>query len=385
MTSLSEPSSPSAGSPQSSPAPGKSPTPRAPAGNHRQAMRTQAMVVAFYLLDALLMGVCAMHGAIPPLSALAYGVAGCGSTVLFAIVVRKGLHRRMGGAWFTTLQLLTACGLMLVTAAAVPQIGVLLVLTMIVAVATAALQLPLRHVLAVSGLIAAISLALLLMHGNRFSMPLDNPWLRLTSGIWFAVVLAKVAVINLIGTQIRNALSASNAQLALALTQVRELSERDELTGMRNRRSILTLLGEERARFARGGPAFAVAILDLDHFKRVNDQHGHAMGDKVLRTFADTVAATLRTTDRIARFGGEEFLLLLPNAGEARLAILAAERIRCAVNEYPWKDLAPGLELTCSIGLTTSRAGEDVAGMLERADAALYRAKSDGRNRVRFE
>lgn len=346
-------------------------------------MRTQAMVVAFYLLDALLMGVYAMLGTLPPLTAVAYGAAGCGTTVLFAIVVRMGLHRRMGGAWFTTLQLMTACGLMLVTAAAVPQVGVLLVLTLVVAVATAALQLPLRHVLAVSGLVAASSLALLLVHGSRFSMPLDDPWQRLTSGTWFAVVLAKVAVINLIGTQIRNALYASNAQLAVALAQVRELSERDELTGLPNRRSMLTLLGEERARFARGSAAFGVAILDLDHFKRVNDQYGHAMGDRVLRTFASTVATTLRSTDRIARFGGEEFLLLLPDAAEARLAALAAERIRSAVHEYPWKDLAPGLEVTCSIGLTTSRAGEDVADMLERADAALYRAKSEGRNLVR--
>jgi diguanylate cyclase (GGDEF)-like protein len=305
--------------------------------------------------------------------------------VLFAFVVRKGFHRRIGGAWFTTMQLLTALGLMLGTAAAVPQIGLLLMLTMIVAVATAALQLPLRHVLVVSGLVAVVSLALLLIYGHRFSMPLDDAGLRLTSGIWFAVVLAKVAAINLIGTQMRIALFASNAQLAQALTQVRELSERDELTGLQNRRSILTLLGEERARFARGGLAFGVAILDLDHFKRVNDQYGHPMGDKVLQTFANIVAATLRSTDRIARYGGEEFLLLLPNTNEERSAELAAERIRCVVAEHPWADIAPDLQVTCSIGLTTSRAGEDVAQMLERADAALYRAKSEGRNRVRVD
>lgn len=366
----------------SSPASVETPASRAPAGRLGRAMRTQAMVLAFYLLDTLLMGAYALHGTLPPFAAVAFGAAGCGLTGLFAAVVRMGIHRRMGGAWFTTLQLLTACSLMLITAAAVPQIGMLLMLTMIVAVATAALQLPLRHVLAVSGLIAAFSLAILWVHGNRFSMPLDDGGVRLLSGLWFAVVLGKIAAINLIGAQMRKALSASNARLAQALTQVRELSERDELTGLQNRRSILALLTEERARFARGGLAFGVAILDIDHFKRVNDRFGHAMGDEVLRTFAKIVAGSLRSTDRIARFGGEEFLLLLPNTTEARLAVLAAERTRRAVDEYPWTDLAADLKVTCSIGLTMSRAGESAAEMLERADASLYRAKSEGRNLV---
>ncbi|HPM66358.1 MAG TPA: GGDEF domain-containing protein [Piscinibacter sp.] len=361
----------------------EAPAPRAPTDHLRRAMRTQIMVLSFYLVDALLMAGYAVHGALPPVAPIAFGAAGFGLTGLFAVMVRMGLHRRMGGAVFTTLQLLSACSLMLVTAAALPQIGMLLLLTLIVALATAALQMPLRHVLAVTGLIAAFSLALLLSNGNRFRMPLDDGWLRLLSGLWFAVVLAKIVAINLIGAQMRKALSASNSRLEAALTQVRELSERDELTGLQNRRSILALLTEERARFSRGGLAFGVAILDIDHFKRVNDRHGHAMGDEVLRAFAKIVAGRLRSTDRIARYGGEEFLLLLTNSPEAPSAQLAVERLRCAVAEYPWSDLAAELQVTCSIGLTMSCAGEGVAEMLERADAALYRAKSDGRNAVR--
>lgn len=345
-------------------------------------MRTQAMVVAFYVLDTLLMAAYALHGTLPLVAAVAYGAAGCGLTGLFAFAVRRGLHRRVGGERFTTIQLLTACSLMLVTAAAVPQIGMLLMLTMIVAVATAALQLPLRHVLAVSGSIAVASLALLLWRGDRFGVALDDAWLRLFCGLWFAVVLGKIAVINLIGTQMRTALSDSNTRLADALMQVRELSERDELTGLQNRRSILALLTEERARHLRGGPAFGVAIVDIDHFKRVNDRHGHAMGDEVLRTFAKIVSGSLRGSDRIARFGGEEFLLLLTNTTEVRWGTLAAERLRCAVEAYPWNHLAEDLQITCSIGLTMSRAGESDAEMLERADASLYRAKSEGRNAV---
>ncbi len=340
------------------------------------------MVLAFYLLDALLMAVYAAHGILPAAAVLAYGAAGCGFTVLFAVAVHRGLHRRMGGARFTMIQLLCASSVMLVTAAALPQIGVPLMFTVLVAVGTAALQLPLRHVVAVSALIASATLVILLTHGERFGMPLDNGRLRLLSGLWFAVVVGKIAVISLIGTRMREALSASNARLAEALEHVRELSERDELTGLPNRRSILALLDEERARFARGGLPFGVAILDIDHFKRVNDRFGHAMGDEVLRDFAKIAASNLRSTDRIARYGGEEFLLLLPATGEARLASLAAERFRNATESFAWNRLAPDLRVTCSIGVTVSRAGETVAEMLERADACLYRAKSAGRNAV---
>ncbi len=346
-------------------------------------MRTQVMVLAFYLVDTLLMVALAANGILPVLAPVAFGIAGCALTGMSALVVRLGLHRRMGGATFTTWQLLSACGLMLFTAAAVPQIGMLLFLTLIVALATAALQLPLRHVLAVAGVIAAFSLALLQVHGTRISMPLGDPWSRVVSGLWFAIVLAKIAAIHLIGAQMRKALSASNSRLAAALTQVRELSERDELTGLQNRRSILALLAEERARHARGGPAFGVAILDIDHFKQVNDRFGHGMGDEVLRAFAKLVAGNLRSTDRFARYGGEEFLLLLLNSPETPLVELAAERLRCAVDDHAWSSIAADLKITCSIGVTMSRSGEDAAEMLERADAALYRAKACGRNAVR--
>jgi len=347
------------------------------------ATRTQLMVLTFYLADTVFMGAFAALGAIPASAAMAYGAAGCGLTAFFLVVVRMRLHRRLSGASFTATQLLTACSLMIITAAAVPQIGLLMLMTLITAVATAALQLPLRQLLVISVFLAAFTLAQLLTDGHRFGMPLGSGWLRLFSGLWFALILAKIAAISLMGTQMRKALSASNARLAAALTQLRELSERDELTGLKNRRSILALLAEERARFARGGLGFGVAILDIDHFKQVNDRLGHAMGDEVLRVFAKIAAGKLRSTDRLARYGGEEFLVMFPNTSDEPSLSVAAERLRCAIEEHPWSDLAAGLMVTCSIGVTLSRAGEDIGDMVERADAALYRAKAAGRNAVR--
>ena len=127
-----------------------------------------------------------------------------------------------------------------------------------------------------------------------------------------------------------------------------------------------------------------MAIVDIDHFKRVNDRHGHAMGDEVLRVFAQLATGVLRGTDRIARYGGEEFLLLLCPTPEAPAAQLAAERLRSVVAGHAWSALALDLDVTCSIGLTMCRAGEGSAEMLARADAALYQAKSEGRNAIRL-
>lgn len=271
---------------------------------------------------------------------------------------------------------------MLATAASFPQIGILMLMTLIIAIATAALRLPLLYVLIISSLIAAVTLTLFQTAGATIAIPLNEWRSRLLSGIWFAVNLAKIATINRVGTEMRSALAVTNAKLAEALIRLRDLSERDELTGLQNRRSILALLAEERARFARGGPVFGVAILDIDHFKQVNDTFGHATGDVALRAFAKVVGSALRSTDRLARYGGEEFLLLLPNAGEAASVLLAAERVRRAVEEHTWAEIAPDLKVTCSIGTSVSLSGEGVAEMIERADAGLYRAKAGGRNVV---
>jgi diguanylate cyclase (GGDEF)-like protein len=271
---------------------------------------------------------------------------------------------------------------MLATAAAVPAVGLLLLMTLLVALATAAVQMPRRHVLAVTLFVGLCALLLVLVRAEALGLPLADRWERLLSGLWFGVVLAKIAVINLIGSALRQALVDSNQRLGVALAQVRELSERDELTGLANRRSVMVQLEQAVARCNGGGAPLAVALLDVDHFKRVNDRHGHAVGDEVLRGFAGAVAARLRSSDRVARYGGEEFLLLLPGCGEAAAAEQAAHRVRLAVAQHAWDGLVPGLQVTVSAGVSLCQPGDTVAQLLQRADAALYRAKAAGRNTV---
>lgn len=166
--------------------------------------------------------------------------------------------------------------------------------------------------------------------------------------------------------------------------RLEELSNHDALTGLSNRRHFYELAAQEIQRATRLGSPLAVAMLDVDHFKRVNDQHGHATGDLVLKTLSATCRAVLRQVDVVARFGGEEFVLLLPHTG-LETAISVLERLR-EVLGHKQVETTTGAPLgfTVSIGLTLMQAGEsDVDAMLARADAALYEAKRLGRNQVR--
>jgi diguanylate cyclase (GGDEF)-like protein len=148
----------------------------------------------------------------------------------------------------------------------------------------------------------------------------------------------------------------------------------DPLTGVSNRRYLLRQLDRLVANARRHGHALSALMLDVDRFKELNDEHGHAAGDRVLAGVAAAVRGRLRAEDHLGRLGGDEFLALLPDAG-AQAAATAAEGLRSSV-------AAAGLSASVSVGWSTW-AGEDAERLLERADAALYAAKAAGRDRVR--
>jgi diguanylate cyclase (GGDEF)-like protein len=162
---------------------------------------------------------------------------------------------------------------------------------------------------------------------------------------------------------------------------LRALAMIDDLTRIANRRAILAL-GEDLLRQSRrAGGDFSLLVIDVDHFKAINDRLGHAGGDRVLRHVALLVGSTLRPRDGLGRLGGEEFLVLLPaTAGDA--AVVLAERVRTTVAAAPVAAHTQPVRLTISIGVATAGRSENLARVLERADKALYRAKCDGRNRV---
>ncbi|HEX8788509.1 MAG TPA: diguanylate cyclase [Telluria sp.] len=170
-------------------------------------------------------------------------------------------------------------------------------------------------------------------------------------------------------------------KLEQALNVINELAIRDELTGSHNRRHLIGLIEQERERVVRGTAPFCVCLLDIDFFKRINDTYGHAAGDAVLRQFALTVQKQIRETDAFGRYGGEEFLLMLPTTS-LEDAMLFAERVRQNVERLRFTDVSEDLKVSVSIGVAQFRSGETIGQTVSRADEALYAAKSGGRNRV---
>ena len=181
----------------------------------------------------------------------------------------------------------------------------------------------------------------------------------------------------------REHLRRQKAELARALEQIRQLATHDDLTGLLNRRAMLDRMQLEQRRSLRSGSPLLIAQLDIDHFKAVNDTHGHAAGDLVLQRFADTVRRNVRDTDVLARWGGEEFVLLLCDTPAAD-AVTLMERLRQAVQamQVPVAQGGQPITVTVSIGLARHTPADPLAGPLERAAQALYAAQAGGRNRV---
>ena len=177
---------------------------------------------------------------------------------------------------------------------------------------------------------------------------------------------------------------ARHLGIALENARLYEQAIRDDLTGLYLKRHFLDRLHEEIDRARRYGKPMAVLMADLDHFKRVNDERGHLSGDRVLRELARLILASVRSSDIVGRFGGEEIALILPEQAAAG-ARRAAEKVRQAVeaSQFPAADEGPPIEITLSLGVAVFPGdGDDVDALLSAADQALYEAKRQGRNRV---
>ncbi|MBT9511213.1 MAG: GGDEF domain-containing protein [Acidovorax sp.] len=229
------------------------------------------------------------------------------------------------------------------------------------------------------GIYALLAFACAIAATTRFSA---NPfgYLDTAYALMVAIVLGGCIALNLRIQRIRARLQQQREALAQALDINRELATRDELTGLLNRRAMLDLMELEHRRSLRNGRPMLLAQLDIDHFKPINDQHGHAMGDRALQAFAGTVRANVRDTDVLARWGGEEFVLMLCDTqpDDARELL---ERIRQAVEALEIPHATGTLHMSVSAGLALHLAGDSVVHTLERADQALYTAKALGRNR----
>jgi diguanylate cyclase (GGDEF)-like protein len=172
-------------------------------------------------------------------------------------------------------------------------------------------------------------------------------------------------------------------QLMNAQEALRDQASRDPLTGIWNRTAIFDAVHRELVRAEREGNQLGVVMVDIDHFKNLNDTHGHQAGDAVLREFTRRIARSLRPYDSVGRYGGEEFLVALPGC-DVDAAARHAERLRSLIGEEPFDTSEGRHTITCSLGVacTTPLCKVDTDSLVRCADAALYRAKHNGRNRV---
>lgn len=197
-----------------------------------------------------------------------------------------------------------------------------------------------------------------------------------------AFVMSLLTLMSHSYSGIRNHVRQQKIELGAAVAQVEHIVSHDVLTGLPNRHHMIGALERELSRADRSGQRFAVVIIDLDHFKQVNDTHGHGVGDEVLEAFAGIAREVLRDTDILGRWGGEEFLVLMPDAQPAAQAAAGLQRLRDTLVDTIVSSTRPDLRLRFSAGVAVPCHGETIDGVLERADNALYQAKREGRDQT---
>lgn len=301
--------------------------------------------------------------------------------VIYAML-RSGWSRRFKDPTLTLFQMMMAIGWDCISYAALgdARIGMLMLMELTLFFGIFSLNARAARIILSFTLIAAgtVMLFMALLHPQRYPPELELVYFV---ALAFATnIIARLAS-NLTG--MRRELEAQHEGLSSALGHIQEASTRDHLTGLHNRRHMMDMLSHELDRHKRFATGFCVALIDLDHFKRLNDQYGHHTGDEALLCFAQHARTVLRSGDVIARWGGEEFLLLYPESTpEDALENLA--QLRRALATGIISPHHPDLRVCFSAGLTSYVADESIERTIERADQALYEAKAAGRDRCKL-
>jgi diguanylate cyclase (GGDEF)-like protein len=338
-----------------------------------EGVRTGSLLMAAgtALLVCLALLVCAFLDLLPWHVAIE-GTAGVATlVVVFYLIVRTGLNLRFRDPSLATEQTAAAILFLAYIMYHAGQAREALTSFYLVVMLFGALRLSAAR-------LAALSVLALVAHGTMLHLSYlrDQEYMDVEAAITeFAVLMIALPWFAAMGgyvNRLRTRLAETNRKLEEAFERIQNVAIRDALTGAYNRRFLMETLAREQARAGRLGGSFSVCVIDVDHFKNVNDTFGHAAGDEVLKQVAAVAARGLRAVDVFGRFGGEEFLVILPDTDRAG-ALLVAERIRAAMETET--------KVTVTIGVA-EHAKDDVSAVLARADQALYRGKTAGRNQV---
>jgi diguanylate cyclase (GGDEF)-like protein len=350
---------------------------------HRAGQRRQMLVVqaASCSLIALILLVYGYAGTISIAIPSVYFLSGIALIGFFAVLSETHVNDRFEDHYLTIFQVGGHVGLQFGFLLAAPEIGYVFLSVLFLIFEFGALRMTSRQATIVWTLTMAGLAPIFLLTSTPIGMPFATPLERLAAMLCYVLTIGQCAFLGLYGSSLRRMLYKRSFELKAANKRIEELAELDELTGSFNRRCIMRMLDDEIARAQRVDTPCSIALIDLDWFKRINDGYGHPTGDEVLRTFAITVFANIRNIDRFGRYGGEEFLLLLPDTpGDSAARTL--DRLREIIADLDWSAFSPGMRVTISAGVATLRRDESPDTFLARADSALYAAKARGRNRI---
>jgi len=308
---------------------------------------------------------------------LAVGWAGY---IAIFVFILTGVNQRFKDNGMTLLQITWVTAVLMVSVYYIDQVRMLFLMLYLMVMLFAAFRLRLDGFLFIT-VIAIFGYGSVILLLSRIHPQTLDLKIEITQWLGFAFTLGGFSIVGSELSTLRQMLKSRNVQLHDALKKVNEMAITDELTGIFNRRHIMDVLRYQKSMADRGDYIFVVCYADLDHFKQVNDKFGHSTGDIVLQKFAVLTKEVIREVDYIARFGGEEFLLILVKTSLPD-AVVVSERIRKSIGKFSFGDLSPDLHMTVSIGVAAYQSGEQIEDLLDRADAALYRAKESGRNRV---
>jgi diguanylate cyclase len=347
-------------------------------GQRRQMLVVQA---ASYSLFALVLLVYCYAGTIPVVIPAVYFLSGTAVIGIFVVLSEAHLNDRYEDHYLTLFQIGSHVALQLGFLLAAPKIGYAFLSVLFLIFGFGALRMTSRQATVAWTLTTMGLVPIFLLTNAPIGMPVATPVERLAAVLCFVLTIGQCAFVGLYGSSLRKMLYNRSSELKKAYTRIEELAELDELTGSFNRRCIMRMLDDAIARARRVKTPCSIALIDLDWFKRINDAFGHPTGDEVLRTFAITIFANIRNIDRFGRYGGEEFLLVLPDTPDDE-AVRMLDRLRAIIAELDWSAFSPGMRVTISAGIANLKPDETPETFLARADSALYAAKARGRNRI---
>ena len=348
----------------------------------RHRLRMTLLSVVNSLLQSIVIGLYAVSGTITWEVAAAFAAASLGSTGLFATGVWAGWLLKLGDARLLNAQLVANFAIQIVFLMVVPPLWMIFLASTLITCTYAMVAFTPRQFTGLWLGYGAVTALALFAGLGRFETPAPTASNVAILWLFFFMGVRRLGLTGAQFSRLREQLSEKNKQLTILLERNKELATHDDLTGVFNRRHLMQLLAEESERARRAHEAFAIAMIDLDHFKTINDRFGHAGGDAVLKRFCALSGVTIRATDRFARYGGEEFVLLMPMNTSLDTASEATERLRLVIATENWSTtLGAGCgSVTVSAGVATWQQDESVEALLARADAALYEAKRQGRN-----